>query len=80
MIVPPIQPDNPNKGEPSDHSIPVAVPLKTGFKVRSLDSIYYRTITRAPRKKNDFDFLRAKKKKCLTPFKTKAPFEPKCKM
>ena len=26
IIVPPIQPDNPNKGKPSDHSVPVCIP------------------------------------------------------
>ena len=34
VVVPPVQPDDPNHGVPSDHSIPVATPLSNSDSIK----------------------------------------------
>ena len=36
VVVPPVQPDDPNYGVPSDHSIPVATPLSNSSPIKSM--------------------------------------------
>ena len=45
IIVPPIQPDDPTKGKPSDHSVPVCVPHTDRYTPPNRN---YRTITYRP--------------------------------
>ena len=45
IIAPPIQPDNSNKGKPSDHSVPVCIPHTDRYKPPSRN---YRTIKYRP--------------------------------
>ena len=37
IIAPPLQPDNPNKGKPSDHSVPVCTPHTDRYKPAERD-------------------------------------------
>ena len=52
-IVPPIQPDDPNKGKPSDHSVPVCVPNTDRYSrpERSFKTIKYRPMPESSLKK-----------------------------
>ena len=45
IIAPPIQPDNPNKGKPSDHSVPVSTPHTDRYRPAQRN---YRTIKYRP--------------------------------
>ena len=45
VIVPPLQPDDPNKGKPSDHSVPVCVPHTDRYRPSARN---YRTIKHRP--------------------------------
>ena len=45
IIAPPIQPDNPNKGKPSDHSVPVCTPHTDRYTAPSRN---YKTIKYRP--------------------------------